>query len=383
MLSNNDVLKMSVEAHSGGKNTVLFDDLGKPSIMVRIPKFKIKDVLTGGSDAWHPMFLVNGVVKDEIFISQFENVLESDRAYSLPARDPQAYVDFDTAKAACERKGRGWHLMSNAEYAGIAMWCKANGFTPHGNNWCGCDMDHKWEKGTQSYDWLLSYNWNTMANSFDGTNYHHTGRVLTGSGPATWYHDGTLAGIDGLAGNMWKWVCGFRIFDGELQIIPDNNSAMGVDESRASTQWKAIMPDGRLVAPKTAGTLKYDSIAVGGTTDVHHGALQLSNVVSHPHYTGGSTDEYIGYGSNNFESFTVKAGVAVPEIVKVLGLYPYDTEVDGHFKDGFWCRNYGERLPLRGGHWTDGAGAGVFALFVNHARGLLTSDVGCRSAFVF
>lgn len=45
-------------------NTVLFDDKGLPSIMVRIPKFKISDVIPGGSTATHPAFIVNGVEKE-------------------------------------------------------------------------------------------------------------------------------------------------------------------------------------------------------------------------------------------------------------------------------------------------------------------------------
>ena len=46
MGTNFDAIKLAVEGATGGKNTVLFDDLGNPSIMVRIPKFKICDVIT-------------------------------------------------------------------------------------------------------------------------------------------------------------------------------------------------------------------------------------------------------------------------------------------------------------------------------------------------
>jgi len=61
-MSNFDDLKLAVEALSGGKNTVLFDDdLGTggesfPSIMVRIPQFTSLSVLAGAPDAPHSMF---------------------------------------------------------------------------------------------------------------------------------------------------------------------------------------------------------------------------------------------------------------------------------------------------------------------------------------
>ena len=61
-----DTLRLSVEAKSGGKNTVILDDVGMPSIMVRVPKFKISEVMTGGPAEWHPMFIVNGELRDTI-----------------------------------------------------------------------------------------------------------------------------------------------------------------------------------------------------------------------------------------------------------------------------------------------------------------------------
>ena len=56
-MANFDDMKLAVEALSGGKNTVLLDDRGMPSIMVAFPKFKISDVIAGGSENIHPAFL--------------------------------------------------------------------------------------------------------------------------------------------------------------------------------------------------------------------------------------------------------------------------------------------------------------------------------------
>ena len=151
METNFDAIKLAVEAATGGKNTVLFDDLGNPSIMVRIPKFKISDVIQGGSNSVHPAFIVNGVEKDEIFISKYQNIVVNDRAYSLPMQDPKVYIDFDTARKACENKGKGWHLMTNAEWAAIALWCKKNGYFPRGNNNYGSDVSYPHEKGVETY----------------------------------------------------------------------------------------------------------------------------------------------------------------------------------------------------------------------------------------
>jgi hypothetical protein len=50
------------------RNDILLDDKGLPSVMVRIPKFKISDVIAGGSDSTHPAFIVNGNEVPEIYI---------------------------------------------------------------------------------------------------------------------------------------------------------------------------------------------------------------------------------------------------------------------------------------------------------------------------
>ena len=65
MSSNFDAMRLAVEGFHPS-NTVLYDDMGLPSFMVRIPKFKISDVITGGSDAVHPAFIVDGVEVPEL-----------------------------------------------------------------------------------------------------------------------------------------------------------------------------------------------------------------------------------------------------------------------------------------------------------------------------
>ena len=79
---------------------------------------------------------------------------------------------------------------------------------------------------------------------------------LTGSGPNSWTHDGTPNGIYGLNGDGWEWAIGLRTNNGEIQILTGNNAAKNTaDLTAGSAEWKAILPDGTLVAPGTAGTL--------------------------------------------------------------------------------------------------------------------------------
>jgi hypothetical protein len=220
---------------------------------------------------------------------------------------------------------------------------------PHGNNNYGKDSAYTYEKGEEA--------------AKDGSN---TGRCFTGSGPVTWNHNWQSDGICDLNGNEWEWNAGMRLVDGEIQIIPYNNAAMGAecDMSATSTLWKAIKADGSLVDPGTSGTLKWDWVssqiqltsgAITSTADSGHGA--------------------------EYKNMTLASGLTAPEIAKILLLYPDEPGGD-YGGDYHYFNPAGERLPICGGCWRDGAYAGVFGVYLHAPRSSAGGDVGFRSAFV-
>ena len=369
-MGNFDDFKLAVESISGGKNTVILDDIGKPSVVVPFAKQKYSDLITGGTQETLPCFIVDGVEKDVVYISKFQNIVKNDRAYSLPLKDPRVYITFDEALRVCRNKGNGWHLLTGGMWQAVALWCKKNNTIPHGNNNYGCASENSFEKGVPTYK------------DENGT---RVCRTATGSGPATWNHDYTDSGISDLNGNVWEWTADFRLKEGELQIIPYGNAMkLSCNMGAASTEWKAIMPDGTLVNPGTAGTLKYDNSVAGDATKTSHaisGPVILSTTREKPMYTGNDTEnDYTYVGCQPImEGLTAKSGVNVPQILKAYGLFPVDNSLNG---DGFWVRNYGERLPLRGGCMWDSSRAGVFALNLLDRRSRSNLYVGFRAAFV-
>lgn len=348
-MPNFDDFKLAIEAMTGGKNTVLFDDMEMPSVMVPFPKMKIADIMVGGSQNIHPAFSVGGVEKNVIYVSKFQNIVLNDRAYSLPMRDPKTYVNFDQALAFCRNKGKGWGLNPYSLWSAIALWCRKNGTMPRGNNNYGADHAYPHEKGVP------------CSFETDGK----TARCLTGSGPATWYHNWMPDGIADLNGNVWEWCAGMRLVDGEIQIIPYANSMLAETNMGAkSTEWKAIKKDGTLVEPGTADTLKWDWVS---------GKVQLtSGDVTY------KTDQ--GNGAQYKDMSLNSSLSAAPEIAKALLLYPDEPNGD-YGGDYHWMNTVGERLPLCGGGWYSTYSAGVFFVYLRDPRSCSGRYVGFRSAF--
>ena len=345
-MPNFDDLKLSIEALSGGKNTVLFDDLGMPSVMVPFPKLKMSDLIAGGSENIHPAFSVDGVEKSVIYVSKYQNIVLNERGYSLPMRDPRASLNFDQAVTYCRNKGKGWSLTPYSLWSAIALWCRKNGTMPRGNNNYGADHAYGHEKGVPTY-----YESGKIA------------RCATGSGPNTWNHNWMPDGIADLNGNVWEWCAGMRLMNGEIQIIPYAN-CMAADASMgaSSTLWKAIAADGTLVEPGSAGTLKYNYVS---------GHIQLTS--------GDITPEDTWRG-DTYQNMTLDSALTVPEIAKALLIYPDEPGGD-YGGDGHYMNNSGERLPLCGGDWCNPSNAGVFGVYLNNPRSYSFAGFGFRSAY--
>lgn len=339
--------KAAIEGISGGKNTALLDKFGLPSVVVPINKLTYKDVGVG-DDTVLPAFKLDGVEKPYFCIGKYHDSLVNGVPCSLPMQTPAVNVNFDEAVSQSRSKGEGWTLATNAMYAAIQLWCRANGFMPRGNNNYGSDYAHAWEKGTPA-------------------NYDSNGKVnltLTGSGPVSWNHNNDLTGIADLNGNAWEWAAGMRIVDGEIQIIQHNDAALATaDLSSASSLWKAIAADGSLVAPGTAGTIKLDWRSSKWTL-----------------VTDTLTDQSDSGRGTGFTSLATTLST-VPQILYGIGVYPKEPGGD-YGSDDLYAINKGERLPIRGGRWLNTSNAGVFQLYLSLVRGSRVGYIGRRSAFV-
>lgn len=309
------------------KQTIILNDKGLPLVMEAYPLVYLDELGIGTTHTPHPAFKINGKVLPKIYLPAYIASVRGGRAYSLPNQEPAVNVNFDQAKTYCENNGAGFHIMTAAEWGLVNNLLTAADIHPRGNTAQGKSHVHAYERGVMSA----------------GGN-----RTLTGSGDKSWSTDMQGGGINDFVGNVNKWLGGFRLYNGELQVIADNNAAItGTDQSANSAAWKAILPDGSLVAPGTAGTLKFD---YSGTPEASTGNFYVSTTVEHQQENDNA------YGYCDFASIKAKSGVNIPDILKALAIYPMATSATGH--GGFWFRNNGERLLNRGGYYGDEGNTG-------------------------
>lgn len=304
------------------RNEVIFDDRGRPDILVVFTpdELKLPDTLKGRK------------VK-EYAISKYPNTMIDGRPYSLPFMPPAVNVNHDEAIRLCEAKGPGWHLITNDEWAALARQSWENDTVPTGNTNSGKSHSHPEQKGT------------TYQNSY--------GKTLTGSGPIEWNHDRTAEGVADMVGNVWEHVGGVRFLNGQVQIIPNNEAAAGADQSPDSKEWTAIYtPDGDPV---------YYNVKDG-------------EIVLQPTAPDGKD-----YDGVPFCDLHERADMDVPDKLIELGLYPapgYESE------EYFWLDTDGERCVYRGGDCRNGTSAGVFYLYGGASRSDSNTSLGFRSALV-
>lgn len=335
-----DANRYAVERASGGRQTVLYDDLGNPSVMNIIPIFRYEDLGYSedmGTGVVSCFDVGTGANKSEIFIGAFQSSLVGSRAVSLPRVDPATSINFGAAKGYCANKGAGWHLMTMHEWAAISLWCMANGFEPRGNTNWGRAHDRYVERGRRTNG--------GMPGDTSGS-----ARVHAGSGPDAWRHNNSPWGISDLVGNVWEWLDGFKLQDGQIIASTFN--------TQAEASW-------------AAQAAYFDSTLATG------GAPRLSDAVVNWLGTIGD-NKNAGYSaSENFAVMAKTSTYVSNKLLKRLLVEPSTVLPKGRV----YMRNFGERLPARGGGWNDGGLAGLAALYCTISRVYAEGSIGFRLAF--
>lgn len=333
-----DAERYALERATGGRQTIIRDSAGNANAMFVLPRFSYADLgMTAdmGTGDVTAFDVGTGSIKGEIFIGAY--LASGSGAVSAPRQDPRTSLDHTAARNACSAKGAGWHLMTAHEWAAIALWCMANGYEPIGNTNWGRSHAKTWMVGDRAD--------NRAPGDAAGT-----GRTQTGSMGSEATHTRTLGGIADLVGNVWEWQDGLLLQDGRFKISAYNTQAE-VDWAFADAFLDASTPTG--------------------------GSAILSNAVNNR--LGAIGDNANAGNSANVEwrAMTKSGSYVSNQAMKRLLLEPAGALPQGRI----YMRNFGERLPFRGGVWNGGANAGLAALVLSGSRVDAGTNLGFRPAF--
>lgn len=310
------------------KEVIIKDEIGLPNYMtmfyIEPGTYKEEDV--------PEMFKIRNKIVPAILISQYHNTviegINGGIAVSLPYQQPKHTITINEAAAACGRKGKGWHLMTNTEFVYLLHEAEKLGHTIGGNTKYGSNSKNEQENGVK---------------------YDSTGRTLTGCDPLTWSHDGTADGVFGICGNFWEWVTGLRLHKGVIEYMPNNDAA--VEGYTEKPEWTVAEVNGRPL--KLYGSSGDVVMSIAEEIEenwegCHMAELQLEEM-----------DE-------------------VPEIAYKLGIVPHDWKNE---TAGLWVDSEPEEsVPFRGSSFYNTSFGGAAALNLSNERTFSSYYVSFRSA---
>lgn len=335
-----DTLRQSVEATSGGKNTVLYDNKGYPSIMCVIPKFNLEDIDVSFGTGVHPAFMVNGVQKSEIFIGKFQSFVHDNLALSLPNQEPKVNITFNQAKDYSTSKGSGWHLMNVFEWSAITMWCMKNTFQPRGNTQYGKSNEAQYETGRRI---------DKKAPGDSSGNLI----TITGSGPMSWYHDNTPFGISDLVGNASEWTDLFKTNNGQIICTSDNHFDLKEEN------W-------------TTRNIYFDSTQPEGS----NGEIVLTDSITN------SITTYINKSWKNTVNTTSNPNLLLMKQLLIAPSLTSSGQLFENAKGEIIIVNSGERYMTKGGHSANATAAGLFYNNIRNEKTQVAGNISSRLAFI-
>jgi hypothetical protein len=260
------------------------------SKMVYIPKFRIPAGIWAGG-AFPPVDLkLGGFLIDKYQCSQPDatNISRGSTTPNTPGQIaavsqqgvvPWTDINWNNAQTACSNRkinGRACHMVTMKEWATVCFLIKLIGHDVRGNNYWGRDI-----RDTDAWE-----NYGIMDSVQPGYDGHGISRVLTGSGPISWSHNGMANGIFDIVGNVWEWV-DFLIDCGRYQAI---KAAAINDTDGITTTDTAIVIDGvqnpelwptsnGLILIKAEGANNDEYVIYGSLVDNGNGTYTLSGCV--------------------------------------------------------------------------------------------------------
>ncbi|MBJ6952879.1 hypothetical protein [Vibrio cholerae] len=326
-----DSSAMAIALASGGRLEVIKDAVGNAHLFGVWPiqtyeQLQIPNCpFTGVIDVFRKQ---DGTFRSECRIAIHKSVNVGGRTVSRAGLAPYVNLNFDEFKTKASDLSGGFRML-DVYHDAFINWqilsiIAKGGQQPRGNTEWGRAHNMISEVGRR-VDGMLS-------NERTGN-----GATLTGSGPNSWRHDGTAFGVSDWVGNVWEWIDGLKMVNGQFYLAQYSG--------QPEAQWVAT---GRYINSGNVLSMTPPTSPVSGE--------QTWGLLT-------KTGNYVGN-----------------ELMQKLFIEPIDcTKI---LNGRFYYNTDGERLPLRRGSWSNAGNSGPAALYILSARSLRDSRFAGRLAFV-
>ncbi|HBR1095578.1 TPA: hypothetical protein L9K91_005508, partial [Klebsiella variicola] len=184
-----DALRTSVEAASGGKQTVLYTPKGQPTFVNIIPKVSIESLNPAlGISGVHPAFKQGDREIPYLYVGTYQGCVLDGEVLSLPSVDANACnASGETLIPLLKTMGSTWHGMTSVEWALIQAMAVKSGYCPLGADVYGKSPRDATQTGRR------------IDGKEPGDMSSQSPRIYTGSGPVSYRQDKKYNGISDLA----------------------------------------------------------------------------------------------------------------------------------------------------------------------------------------
>jgi len=313
-------------------------------------------------------------------------------AIARPGVSPWREITFLEARKSCANLGTGWHLITAFEWASLAYWSQLYGTQPHGPNG---DTDPP-SDGTYTSELGIRDCALAARGAHDS--------ALTGSGPPTWAHNHQADGVYGLNGTIWQWNDGLMLLPENL----DDDSTSAHEITGAGEAGYCLILANREVSLQSAPYGASTATAAGSLTDSNKawttnefagcflydadGNLYYidSNTATALSIDGSDTPTSGPYTILQLKATDITSGMSSGNHILTLSsdsdleplAIPATSDGTGsstYGNDGYWFDSTALRAATRGGSWSNGVKAGVFALALTYTPPGRYVNIGFRA----
>ena len=294
-----DVLRLAVEAASGGKQTVRYTKKGQPCFFTVIDQVSLQTLSPKFSEAAnelgpHPAFKKGETYAKKLLVATYASAMIDGELVSQPNRTAYSNISLSATIGLITQQGENWNVINSLQYSLLkSISYSADHFVEGNTSKLGWskfkpELAGRRADGKHPTEITVGYGYDDMTQA---------SQILGGSGPVQFRHDNTYTGVSDLVNGIgWTACIGTRVVGTELQVYDGpNHEGMSsltmarLKDLRTSTEsgwWAIDATTGNLIPTSATGTLVDGSYSATTPNSVR--ITDYGTVATNAIHTGGT-----------------------------------------------------------------------------------------------